>query len=128
MPEQVTLTPHRARTALKTRAPYPASVKDPLTDDEDSLLAYPELVTDTRRLVLLAGIFAAVAGVVSGTGALLLVIYAATDSTFPFGAALLVFAGAPFLLVGITLAATAAVEHRGAEQATLTGVRRPHRG
>jgi hypothetical protein len=84
-------------------------------------------VTDTRRLVLLAGIFAAVAGVVSGTGAILLVVYAATDSTFPFGAALLVFGGTPFLLVGVTLTATAAVERRGAAASSLTGVRRPHR-
>lgn len=69
---------------------------------------------DTRRLVLLAGIFAAVAGLLSGTGALLLVILAAAGSTFPFGAALLVLAGVPFLLIGATLAVIGAVERRGA--------------
>jgi hypothetical protein len=60
-------------------------------------------MTERRSLTFAGSVTAAIGGAVSGTGALILTVSAATGGSFPFGAAFLVFAGGPFLLVGAVL-------------------------
>jgi hypothetical protein len=73
---------------------------------------YREAVSSVRKLVLIAGILAAAAGVVSATGTVILRVSAATGGSFPFGAAFLVFFGGPILFVALVPLAIAAVEQR----------------
>jgi hypothetical protein len=60
----------------------------------------------------MAGILAAVAGVVSATETVILRVSAATGGSFPFGAAILVFVGGPILFVALVLLSIASVEQR----------------
>lgn len=60
-------------------------------------------MTERRAFTIAGGVTAALGGAVSGTGALILTVSAATGGSFPFGAAFLVFAGGPFLIVGVVL-------------------------
>ncbi|WIB79212.1 hypothetical protein DEJ28_08970 [Curtobacterium sp. MCPF17_002] len=69
-------------------------------------------MTTNRTLALVGGIFAAFGGALSGSGYLILTISAAVGGSFPFGAAFMVFGGAPFALVGATLLAIAWFEGR----------------
>ena len=57
----------------------------------------------SRSLLIVGGIIAAFGGALSGTGYLILTISAATGGSFPFGAAFMVFGGAPFALAGATM-------------------------
>jgi hypothetical protein len=65
-------------------------------------------MTARRPITITGAVFAAIGGVISGTGWAILLISAAVGGSFPFGAAFMVFGGGPFLLVGVTLLLVAA--------------------
>jgi hypothetical protein len=60
-------------------------------------------MTARRPITITGAVFAAIGGVISGTGWAILSISAAIGGSFPFGAAFLALGGVPFLLVGVTL-------------------------